>query len=104
MSCLMATAIHVDAPFRRDIWVMSTSLSQANWGEALTNFKTRLGLQGDEDLFILVNVCMSPFPTEANFIQILANAFQTIADDIITSVRISTFYFLSRRHSYLPIL
>ena len=66
---------------------MSTTLSQASFGEALTNFKARLGLEGDEDLFALVNVSMSPFPTEANFITQLAASFQAIANDTIQKVR-----------------
>ncbi|KAH8081991.1 pyridoxal phosphate-dependent transferase [Cristinia sonorae] len=67
----------------KDIWVMSTSLSQGAFGEALSNFKRRLGLEGDEDLFVLVNVSMSPFPTEANFVNTLADSFKSIANRII---------------------
>lgn len=65
---------------------MSTSLSQTAFGEALSNFKRRLGLEGDEDLFVLVNVSMSPFPTEANFVSTLAQTFQGIANDVIVQV------------------
>lgn len=66
---------------------MSTSLSQTAFGEALSNFKRRLGLEGDEDLFVLVNVSMSPFPTEANFVSTLAQTFKGIANEAILQVR-----------------
>ncbi|PSS37347.1 hypothetical protein PHLCEN_2v824 [Hermanssonia centrifuga] len=69
----------------RDVWVMSTSLSQAKFGECLSNFKRRLGVEGDEDLFVLVNVSMSPFPTEANFIGRLAESFKQTAKSFIKS-------------------
>ncbi|TCD62789.1 hypothetical protein EIP91_006407 [Steccherinum ochraceum] len=72
-----------DKAVDRDVWVMSTILKQSSLGDALTNFKRRLSLEGDEDLFVLVNVSMSPFPTETNFISSLAEAFKQTANDVI---------------------
>ncbi|CAG8556794.1 1827_t:CDS:2 [Acaulospora morrowiae] len=61
--------------------ITSTKLSQKAYGECLTNFKRRLGLKGDQDLYILVNVVMSPFPTVGNFIGELANEFKKVAEE-----------------------
>lgn len=41
----------------------STVLSQVAYAECLDSFKQRLGLSGGEDLYTLINVVMSPFPT-----------------------------------------
>ena len=68
---------------------MSSVLQQKSLGEALTNFKRRLSLEGDEDLFVLVNVSMSPFPTETAFISSLAEAFKQTANDVIRQVSVS---------------
>lgn len=65
---------------------MSTVLKQKSLGAALTNYKRRLSLEGDEDLFVLVNVSMSPFPTETNFISSLAEAFKQTANEVIRQV------------------
>ncbi len=70
----------------RDIFVISTVFSQEKYGECLTNFKRRLGLEGDEDLFTLGNASMSPFPTAGNFVAELAEAFKTTALNIIEKV------------------
>ncbi|KAF5380319.1 hypothetical protein D9757_007949 [Collybiopsis confluens] len=43
--------------------ITSTVLSQENYGECLDTFKRRLGLEGTQDLYTLVNVVMSPWPT-----------------------------------------
>ncbi|KAH9179372.1 pyridoxal phosphate-dependent transferase [Lactarius sanguifluus] len=59
--------------------IMSSKLSQEGYGKCLTKFKRRIGLSGQEDLFVLVNVSMSPFA--ANFAHILANAFHEVAEE-----------------------
>lgn len=46
-----------------------------------TNFKKRLGLKGDKDLFVLRNVVMSPFPTTGNFVKTLADIFRAIVEE-----------------------
>ncbi|KAH9047668.1 pyridoxal phosphate-dependent transferase [Lactarius hengduanensis] len=57
----------------KDIWeandlnkviIMSSKLSQEGYGKCLTKFKRRIGLSGQEDLFVLVNVSMSPFAAD----------------------------------------
>jgi len=59
--------------------IMSSTWSQERYGTCLTNFKRRLGLSGQEDLFVLVNVSMSPFA--ANFAHTLANAFREATEE-----------------------
>ncbi|CAG8594715.1 7893_t:CDS:2 [Cetraspora pellucida] len=54
----------------------STVLKQSAYGHCLTNFKNRLGLKGDQDLYVLINVVMSPWPTEFDFIYTLTNTFK----------------------------
>lgn len=70
----------------KELFVMSTVFSQEKYGECLSNFKRRLGLEGDEDLFVLGNVSMSPFPTAGNFIKEVADAFEKTAKQIIQEV------------------
>ncbi|THH28150.1 hypothetical protein EUX98_g6038 [Antrodiella citrinella] len=72
-----------DKAVERDVWVMSTVLKQSYLGDALTHYKRRLSLEGDDDLFVLVNVSMSPFPTETKFISSLAEAFKQTANEVI---------------------
>ena len=59
--------------------IMSSKLSQEAYGTCLTKFKRRMGLDGQEDLFVLVNVSMSPFA--ANFTHVLADAFHEAAEE-----------------------
>ncbi|CAG8594035.1 11224_t:CDS:2 [Dentiscutata erythropus] len=54
----------------------STTLKQSSYGHCLTNFKNRLGLKGDQDLYVLINVVMSPWPTEFDFITTLTKTFK----------------------------
>ena len=64
----------------------STQLKQSKYGKSLTNFKERLGLSGPQDLYVLVNVVMSPFPTQSNFTRQIANSLQkVIQEEVLTS-------------------
>ena len=74
----------------KPIILTSTSLSQKDYKGCLTHFKKRLGLVGDQDLFILVNVTMSPWPTANNFIGKLAQEFQDIAKEEVAKVQSSS--------------
>ncbi|CAG8812966.1 4702_t:CDS:2, partial [Cetraspora pellucida] len=56
--------------------ITSTALKQSAYGHCLTSFKNRLGLKGDQDLYVLINVVMSPWPTEFDFIYTLTNTFK----------------------------
>ena len=61
--------------------IMSSMLSQKEYGACLTKFKERLGLSGQEDLYVLVNVSMSPFISPSNFDQVLADEFRKVAEE-----------------------
>ena len=65
----------------RKIIIMSTILSQEEYGNCLTNFKDRLGLVGDGNLFALINVSMSPFSSPINFEQVVASTFREVAEN-----------------------
>jgi hypothetical protein len=59
----------------------STQFTQDSYKTCLTNFKSRLGLVGAQDLYVLVNVVMSPFPTEGNFTREIANSLQKVIEE-----------------------
>ncbi|KAH8993162.1 pyridoxal phosphate-dependent transferase [Lactarius akahatsu] len=59
--------------------IVSSILSQEDYGTCLTKFKQRIGLSGQEDLFVLANVSMSPFAV--NFAPVLADAFREAAEE-----------------------
>lgn len=64
----------------------STQLKQSRYGQCLSNFKKRLGLSGSQDLYVLVNVVMSPFPTQSNFTRQIADSLQeVIQKEVLTS-------------------
>jgi hypothetical protein len=65
----------------RKVIIMSSVLSQREYGACLTKFKERLGLSGSEDLFVLVNVSLSPFTSPSNFERVLADAFREVAEE-----------------------
>ncbi|KAI0060318.1 pyridoxal-dependent decarboxylase domain protein [Artomyces pyxidatus] len=65
----------------RKVIVMSTVFSQKEYGACLMNFKERLGLSGDGNLVVLVNVSMSPFASPINFEKVLADAFRETAEE-----------------------
>ncbi|KAH8099816.1 pyridoxal phosphate-dependent transferase [Cristinia sonorae] len=64
----------------------STVLSQQAYGDCLTTLKNRLGLKGDQDLYTLVNVVMSPWPTANGMTDEVA---QSLQDTIIRERKIS---------------
>jgi hypothetical protein len=66
---------------KKEMIIMSTVLSQKEYGACLTKFKERLGLSGQEDLYVLANVSMSPFTSPSNFEQVLADAFRKVAEE-----------------------
>ena len=65
----------------KKVIIMSSVLSQKKYGTCLTKFKERLGLRGQEDLVVLVNVSMSPFISTSKFEQVLADAFREVAEE-----------------------
>jgi hypothetical protein len=65
----------------KKVIIMSSMLSQQEYGACLTKFKERLGLSGPEDLYVLVNVSMSPFISPCSFEKVLADAFREVAEE-----------------------
>lgn len=59
----------------------STQFTQDSYKTCLTNFKSRLSLAGAQDLYVLVNVVMSPFPTEGNFTREIAKALKKVIEE-----------------------
>ncbi|EGO20111.1 hypothetical protein SERLADRAFT_452847 [Serpula lacrymans var. lacrymans S7.9] len=62
-------------------FIGSSTMQQRKYGLSLTNFKQRLGLIGEEDLFVLDNVAMTPFPNNTERIALLVEEFRTVAED-----------------------
>ncbi|KAF2146332.1 uncharacterized protein K452DRAFT_355737 [Aplosporella prunicola CBS 121167] len=69
-----------DDPTKIPMWLTSTEFSPKTYGVCVQNFKKRMGLQdGSQDLFVLRNVVMSPFPTEKDFIAEIVGVFKKVA-------------------------
>ncbi|KAF2971517.1 hypothetical protein GQX73_g2076 [Xylaria multiplex] len=65
-----------DDPTKIPLYLTSTEFSDALYGECKSNFVKRLGLEkSTQDLMVLRNVVMSPFPTDGNFTNNLAKIF-----------------------------
>ena len=70
-----------DDPTTIPLFLSSTEFTQKEYGECVSNFKKRLGLPpSDDNLFVLRNVVMSPFPTDGNFIAKLAAEFRQVVE------------------------
>lgn len=67
------------------LFLSSTVFAYKDYGQRVKNFERRLGLEieSDQDLFVLRNVCMSPFQTAGNFCQSIADTFQSILEEEI---------------------
>ncbi|KAI3338448.1 pyridoxal-dependent decarboxylase domain-containing protein [Ustulina deusta] len=65
-----------DDPTKIPLYLTSTEFSDELYGKCKANFVKRLGLeQSTQDLMVLRNVVMSPFPTDGNFTNNLAQIF-----------------------------
>ncbi|KAG4273405.1 hypothetical protein FPRO04_09769 [Fusarium proliferatum] len=70
----------------RPLFLTSSSFGEKPYGKCLTNFKQRLELSNKEhtahgDLTFLVNVTMSPWPTDSPFLESLVTSFRKIAEE-----------------------
>lgn len=73
-----------DDPTKIPLYLTSTEFSHDLYGECAAKFKERLGLEDSkQDLFVLRNVVMSPFPTEKDFIAELAGIFKKVATEAV---------------------
>lgn len=79
LSLTTVKELPVDTP----LFLSSTVFAYKDYGQCVKNFQRRLGLEteSDQDLFVLRNVCMSPFQTAGNFCQSIADIFQTVLED-----------------------
>ncbi|KAF8824088.1 hypothetical protein HHX47_DHR9000097 [Lentinula edodes] len=66
----------------------STVLAQKSYGECLLKFKDRLGLKGSQDLYTLVNVVMSPWPTASG---LTAEIAQSLQETIVKEREVSVY-------------
>lgn len=65
-----------DDPTKIPLYLTSTEFSDELYGDCKKHFLKRLGLEDStNDLMVLRNVVMSPFPTDGNFISQLADIF-----------------------------
>ncbi|KAJ8112448.1 hypothetical protein ONZ43_g5395 [Nemania bipapillata] len=65
-----------DDPTKIPLFLTSTEFSDELYGKCKAHFVKRLGLeQSTQDLMVLRNVVMSPFPTDGNFTNKLAKIF-----------------------------
>jgi hypothetical protein len=66
-----------------DFFLTSSVLSQTDYGDCLNKFKSRMGLSGLQDLYVLVNVTMSPWATTdaQSILNDMVADFQKIAEE-----------------------
>lgn len=85
-----------DKPNEIPLYLTSTEFSPELYGECAQKFKERLGLRRDQnDLFVLRNVVMSPFPTEKDFIAELTGVFKKVVEKEAKVTRPRVFLLLS---------
>lgn len=69
------------------LYLTSTQFSSELYGECAQNFMKRLHLAPSaEDLFVLRNVVMSPFPTHKKFICSLMKVFEEVIEEEVKNV------------------
>ncbi|KAK8120714.1 pyridoxal-dependent decarboxylase conserved domain protein [Apiospora kogelbergensis] len=77
-----------DRPAAIPLFLTSTEFSDELYGDCKTTFVERLGLApSKQDLMVLRNVVMSPFPTDQNFIRELAGIFYDVVEKETEIVR-----------------
>ena len=76
LSCTRADEDPLVIPF----YITSTTFTQKDYKECADKFKVRLGLEGQQDLFVLRNVVMSPFTTTRNFVSDLVDEFKVVLE------------------------
>lgn len=71
-----------DEPTKIPLYLTSTTFQDHEYGKCVQHFKERLGLYVDqEDLIVMRNVVMSPWPTDGNFIARLVDEFRNILNE-----------------------
>ena len=83
-----------DDPTEIPFYLTSTTFQLHEYGECAQHFKKRLGLFADqEDLVVMRNVVMSPWPTDGLFIARLIDEFKKVLDEEV-QVRQATLTYL----------
>lgn len=76
-------------PTKIPIFLTSTKFEPQQYGNCAMTFMKRLGLtEVSQDLFVLRNVVMSPFPTKHYFIGELWDAFETVVNEEVEVIRV----------------
>ncbi|RAK80268.1 pyridoxal phosphate-dependent decarboxylase family protein [Aspergillus fijiensis CBS 313.89] len=84
---LSITGVDTD-PTKIPVYLTSTKFEPKHYGACAKTFMRRLGLtEVDEDLFVLRNVVMSPFPTKHYFIGTLWDEFERVVNEEVQQVR-----------------
>ncbi|KAK7053227.1 hypothetical protein VNI00_003850 [Paramarasmius palmivorus] len=82
-----------DTITNKPLFLTSSVFPSAAYGDCLKTYKRRLGLDTDtpEDLYSLINVVMSPFPTTLEFTKTIINDLRiVIEEEVETSRRCNT--------------
>ncbi|KAB8233262.1 pyridoxal phosphate-dependent transferase [Aspergillus alliaceus] len=75
-------------PHKVPLFLTSTQFEPALYGQCAQNFMRRLGLDAcAQDLWVLRNVVMSPFPTDKDFIQTLMYTLQQVIIEEVEECR-----------------
>ncbi|OJJ31330.1 hypothetical protein ASPWEDRAFT_747212 [Aspergillus wentii DTO 134E9] len=75
-------------PSQIPLYLTSTKFEPKLYGKCAQNFMSRLGVKPcKQDLFVLRNVVMSPFPTQQNFIGELMECFEEVVRDEVKNCR-----------------
>ena len=80
-----------DDPTKIPFFLTSTTFVNTEYGECAQHFKKRLGLYEDqEDLVVMRNVVMSPWPTDGNFIARLIVEFKKVLHEEVEVFEMSS--------------
>jgi hypothetical protein len=63
------------------LYLTSTQFAQSAYKGCLDTYKRRMGVEGKQDLYSLINVTMGPWSTSHNFLQTVADEFRKIAEE-----------------------
>ena len=72
-----------DDPTTKEFFLSSTEFTHRLYGRCAQNYKRRLELdeKDETELFVLRNVVMSPWPTDHNFVDIMAGVFKSVVSE-----------------------
>ena len=81
-----------DDPTKIPLFLTSTTFMIHEYGECAQHFKKRLRLYEDqENLVVMRNVVMSPWPTDGNFIACLVAEFKKVLNEEVQVKEFSSF-------------